>query len=342
MKNKQNKQNKAIGGYFGWEISRGKSLYHDQLIPLNYGRSALEYILRAKEYKKVYIPYYICDVVLQPVMKLNLEYELYPIQSDLTPAVEQIEAHAALLQVNYFGLMDHRLSELKSKYRELIVDNSMAFFSPPLPSIHAFYSPRKFFGVPDGGFAFIDGQVPDIPREKDISHERTSHLLKRIDVGAEKGFKDFQQHEISSNNPSLLGMSNLTQTILRSVHFDAVRQRRNENFAYLHSHLQSLNEFTPLLDQVKLNGPLVYPFLAPKNPELRKKLIENRIYVAQYWPNIPKWIEDPDMTEMHLFQNLIPLPIDQRYDKGDMDDILKVIRKFYEKTSFSHQKSQSL
>ena len=67
-----------IGGYFSLELSQHEE-YHKDAIRLNTGRNCLEYILRAREYKKVYIPYYTCDVVLEPFKKLGIPYEYYHI-----------------------------------------------------------------------------------------------------------------------------------------------------------------------------------------------------------------------------------------------------------------------
>lgn len=66
----------AIGGYFGLELNN-KNEYHSKAIRLNTGRNALEYILRTKKYHKIYLPYYTCKVLLEPIIKLNLLYEFY-------------------------------------------------------------------------------------------------------------------------------------------------------------------------------------------------------------------------------------------------------------------------
>ena len=50
---------KEIGGYFELELHKGGH-YHPDALHLNTGRNCFEYILRAKGYKKVYIPYYTC------------------------------------------------------------------------------------------------------------------------------------------------------------------------------------------------------------------------------------------------------------------------------------------
>ena len=76
-----------IGGYFSLEINEGQEL-HGQALRLNAGRYALEYILKARKYRKVFIPYYICESILQPIKRLGLEYEFYHINEQLEPATE--------------------------------------------------------------------------------------------------------------------------------------------------------------------------------------------------------------------------------------------------------------
>ena len=44
----------SIGGYFELELQRGKE-YHEHAVKLNTGRNALKYILKVKEYEKIYL-----------------------------------------------------------------------------------------------------------------------------------------------------------------------------------------------------------------------------------------------------------------------------------------------
>ena len=67
---------------------------------------------------------------------------------------------------------------------------------------------------------------------------------------------------------------------------------------------------------------MVYPFWG--NNELRKKLIENRIYCATYWPNVKEWTR-PSSLEYKLTEDMIYLPIDQRYDLKEMELIVNMI-----------------
>ena len=72
--------------------------------------------------------------------------------------------------------------------------------------------------------------------------------------------------------------------------------------------------------------PLVYPFLI-NDSHLKQILIKNKIFIATYWPNVLEWCEETDI-EYYLTQNIISLPIDQRYDLNDMSRIVSIIQKY--------------
>jgi hypothetical protein len=314
----------SIGGYFELELKNLGFVFHDNAIAVNSGRNALEYILLLKKYKKLYLPYYTCDVTLQPIKKLNLNYEFYYLDNDFLPILKKIKDNEALLFVNYFGLMNNNIKYLKYKYKNLIIDNAQAFYSNPVDEVLTFYSPRKFFGLPDGGFVYSNTKRKLI-LEIDKSSNRISHLINRIEDGAEAGYKFFQQNDNKLNNLPLRRMSKLTDKLLRNIDFEAVRRKRNENFEILHIKLKNDNELTPIIEKTIVNGPMVYPFLAKGNVKLRDKLISEKIFVPKYWPNVIKWLGDKKYWENYLFENLIALPIDQRYYYKEMNKILKII-----------------
>ena len=68
---------------------------------------------------------------------------------------------------------------------------------------------------------------------------------------------------------------------------------------------------------------MVYPYMTD-DETLRNRLIENKVFVATYWPNVSEW-RDPESTEFKLSKTIIPLPVDQRYGKKDIETILKLI-----------------
>ncbi|NCC18148.1 MAG: hypothetical protein EOM29_04340 [Bacteroidia bacterium] len=300
----------AIGGYFGLELKQGDH-YHKNALRLNTARNCFEYVLRVRNYKKVYIPYYTCEVILEPLEKLNIEYEFYHINELLEPKSEySLKENEAFLYTNYFGLKQDCVKRLAKLYnKQLIVDNAQAFYAEPLVEIDTFYSPRKFFGVADGGYLYIDQKL-DIELDQDYSYERMSHLLKRIDVSAEFGYNDFKRNDDSLINQPIKLMSNLTNKILSSIDYNSIKSKRIENYLYLDSKLKDKN-----LIQLTLNNndvPMVYPYLC-SDKELKNKLISNKIFVATYWPNVFDWTKEEDL-EYNLAKQLLPLPIDQRYN----------------------------
>lgn len=316
--------NNTVGGYFELELTNHGSVYHDNAYAVNSGRNALELILKNKKIKKLYLPYYTCDVTLQPLKRSGINYEFYKLDKLFNPIITSVNSEEWVLFVNYFGVFTNKVKLLLNRYDYLILDNSQAFFTPTFNDIPAFYSPRKFFGLPDGGFAFINQKI-DFNYEPDTSHERFSHLLKRADNLVEQGYSDFQTNDLKLNDQPILKMSRLTKKLLSNIDFEKTKEIRNINFRFLHQYLKTDNELTDIIENAEINGPMVYPYLKKGNNKLRTKLINQQIYVAQYWPNVPDWVKDKDSWEYYLFNNLIPLPIDQRYSESDMLIILNLI-----------------
>jgi hypothetical protein len=311
----------AIGGYFELELQQGEH-YHKKALRLNTARNCLEYVLRARQYKKIYIPYYTCEVILEPIQKLNIDYEFYSIDQKLEPIKEyKLSKDEAFLYTNYFGLKQNAVVSLSGCYGiNLIVDNSQAFFADPIDRIDTFYSARKFFGVPDGAYLYTDTFF-DEDFEQDISYERMEHLLKRIDIGTEAGYVDFQRNDDLLINQPIKKMSNLTEKILKSIDYDKVKRDRQQNYKYLHNHLKDKNSLSLICNEDDV--PMVYPFLAEMS-NLKQKLISEKIFVATYWPNVLEWCSEIEF-EYILVKNIISLPIDQRWNECDMQQIIHVI-----------------
>lgn len=321
MAESSSKVMEAIGGYFSLELPLREE-YHKHAIRLNTGRNCLEYILRVRGYKKVYVPYYTCEAVMEPINKLGIPYEFYHI--DIHFEIRDcftLKEGEVLLYTNYFGLKQHYVEQLAEKVSSrLIVDNTQAFYAKPIPDIDTFYTCRKFFGVPDGAYLYCDKEL-DEEIEQDYSYGRVAHLVKRIDLSAEDGFKDFRRVDDGLDNQPIRKMSKLTHRMMQGIDYEAATQRRRANFQMLHEALGKENNL-----ELPLNGdavPVVYPYLGPVEG-LREKLIENKIFVARYWPNVLDWTEKGSI-EYQLTEQMQPLPIDQRYGEEEMNRIIKLV-----------------
>lgn len=319
---------KAIGGYFELaDYEEGGVFPHQDGILLNTGRNALEYILRSiGNVKHVYLPYYTCEVVLEPIHKLHIPYTYYHInqQFEIVDNIQPKEGEYIIAN-NYYGIKDTYIEKLAEKYGDhLIVDCAQAFFAKPLPGIKAFYSVRKYVGVADGGVAYL-GNLSDNKvevNETEQTREHDSHLIKRKQFGAEAGFADYQANEKKLNNQPIRWMSDETKRILCHIDFEKVTARRRENYYYLQETLGGINELT-LPDVGTFACPMVYPYLS-RSITLKQRLIENKVFVATYWPNVKEWCEVGKL-ECSLAQHTCFIPIDQRYGEEDMKEIIDFI-----------------
>ena len=273
-----------IGGYFSLELSHYEE-YHKDAIRLNTGRNCLEYILRVRQYKKVYIPYYTCDVILEPFKKLGIPYEYYHVNIHLELRDElALKDGEALLYTNYYGLKQHYTEQLAQQYgNRLIVDNTQAFYAKAIKGIDTFYTCRKFFGVPDGAYLYIDKQL-NLDIEQDLSYERMDSLTKRIDLSPEAGYQDFHNVSKSLVGQPIKRMSKLTHRMMQGIDYEGATQRRRSNYQMLHEAFGKENNLEQPLEGDAV--PMVYPFLTSIE-RLREKLIENKIFVARYWPRLP-------------------------------------------------------
>ena len=300
---------RPVGGYFELACRDGGT-FHDGVL-LNSSRNALRYIIRAYGIKAVHVPTYTCPVVCEAITSEGCVIITYDLNKRMLPACDFAESDYIVYN-NYFGVLGKNVDEIAARYPNLIVDNAQAFYSKSRGRA-CFYSPRKFFGLPDGGIA-VGANMPRMELPESTSFEVCSHLLKRHDLDASAGYADFQANDDALCEYPVAKMSMLTRAIMGNVDYEGANRKRKENFSYLHAKLQSSFPFALADDDV----PMVYPYVTD-DMTLRSRLIEQKIYVAKYWPGLSP-------AANALAERIIPLPIDQRYGPDDMKRIVEVIR----------------
>ena len=315
---------RAIGGYLELELPPARGEYYRGALGFQSARAAFLALLTAGKPNAVWMPWYICDSMIEPLRMTGVPIKRYSINEHLqiSSSVSLLE-NEWLLYVNYFGLCDRNIDALLEQFPrgQIVIDNAQAFYAEPRECLANIYSPRKFFGVPDGGYllAMADIPKPDVVDEHSVA--RCNHLLKRLDGSPEAGYADYQHAENSLCGQSPLHMSQLTQRILRSIDYAAVRTRRYENFAYLNQHLASRNRFN--FASTEKATPLCYPLFGAERGT-REKLIRCRIYTPSYWPELA---DNPLVPafEKSLQRSCLLLPCDQRLTRQDMDGMIEVL-----------------
>ncbi len=316
-----------IGGFFGLELPEFGNFPQGDGVAVGSGRQALEYILRRKgNVRRVYAPYYTCPTVLEPLKTLGVEAVRYRINERLEPEEwPALEGGELFLYTNYFGIKEDCVDTLARYYgSSLIVDNALALYSPCRPGVSALYSPRKWCGVPDGGVAVTDGVALDLPEADECAADAV-FLLDYLADGVEAAADNCERNEENLHYAPLRKMNRLTHALLRGIDFQAAAQRRLDNFRYLHERLGHLNRLN--IDPSAVSVPSCYPFWTAF-PALRDALIDSRILFPVLWPEVLEAVPQ-NSTEYKLAAKLLPLPIDQRWGRDEMDRIVRAVIEFY-------------
>ncbi len=314
-----------MGGFFGLELPEyGNFPFTESpcCAFVSSGRAAFEIILQnMPRPERIWVPRYICDTVLQAPARLGIPTCRYACTDQLEPSLEGIGANDIILLVNYFGLKEQAIATAARQFPgRCIVDATTALYAPPVPGTPAFYSPRKFCGVADGGVALAPFPLLQQPQDSATSSRNSLHLLQRLESGAADALPASEDAEYALDAPPRR-MSPLTRQLLHSIDFTAAASRRLQNYATLHRALSCINRLH--LPESPAQAPMCYPLMTGI-PGLRDALIDAGIAIPLYWPEVIS-ATDADDTANRLARQLIPLPLDQRYTRADMEHLISLI-----------------
>lgn len=315
------------GGYLPLELRQGEEYYRGKdCVALNAGRYAIRYAVRdtrlREPVKKLWLPYYICPTVEQALQEEPVEIGHYHIGRDLLPAGVELEEGEYLLWVNYFGMQSGKTAEdVAARYPRLFIDNTQAFFAPPVKGAYNIYSCRKFFGVTDGAYVVREG-IFHQALPADYSSGRAGHLLKSLEYGTNAAYGQNKSNERELDTAGMRAMSALTKAILSGTDYEYVRRKRLENAALLDRLLGGRNR----LHVNTQEALMAYPFACEKEG-LREYLVANHVYAAKLWKEVSA---DPraDAWEKELADTICILPVDQRYSGEDMRAAAGLVEEF--------------
>ena len=316
------------GGYLPLELEdRGELFdsYSDAKVArFNSGRAAVVVAAKTICPGRLFIPRYNCEFVRDMLKKYDIAYEMYYLDENLEPKLDSLGTDDWMLYVNYFGLRsDDRIKALAEKYKNVIFDNTQAFFARPVLDGNCMnvYSPRKFVGLIDGGYLVWSGErtvSEDYPL--DISWERGIFLLKSIELGTNAAYQDNLDSKVCLAD-GVKKMSVLTRKMLRSLNYADLEEKRARNYRCLAGQMADINTLELPTDGY---APFVYPLIVRKDG-LRKRVVGSRIYAPQWWKYLLNEVPE-DSVEASFSKWLLPLPIDQRYSEEDMLQMAKIVK----------------
>lgn len=314
-----NQMNKEIGGYFELD-TYSLPMLHGEGIKLNCGRNALAYLIEANNIKELWMPYFMCDSVINVCDKYKIKLNRYHINNNFFPIISKAKKDDWIYITNYYGQLDEEISELANKYTNIIVDNAHSYFSKPLKNINTLYTCRKFFGVSDGAILYTNQKLNRF-LNTDLSFERIKFVLGRYEKNASEFFELSSYNNEIFDKEDIKFMSKLTENMLHAIDYAKIKNTRTNNYKYLHSNFSDLNN----LELKNIEGAYMYPLMINNAQKIKKELIKNRIYIPTLWPNILNELDDIYL-EYKFAKNILPLPCDQRYNLEDMDRMIKIIK----------------
>ncbi|MDD3743035.1 MAG: hypothetical protein PHX54_05375, partial [Lentimicrobiaceae bacterium] len=223
-----------IGSFIELDIENTGEYYPDgeNIASLNSARAGIYHALKHLDVEKVYMPYYQCPTVNKFLEKKEIKIIKYHLNHSFFPLVEKNPENTAIVLVNYFGIFSHSfLKKISHGFNNVIIDNGPAFYNPPIEGCYNVYSPRKFFGVPDGCYVIVPSARHGIENYKqDYSSATSLYLLKRHEAGCSNSYNERLKNEERIDESDILRMSLLTKPLLKGINYQNIRHLRRRNF----------------------------------------------------------------------------------------------------------------
>lgn len=315
-----------IGSFIELGLIKDREYYKgENVAKLNNGRAGIYHSMRVLGCNTIHLPYYLCDTVRDFLIKRGMTVKYYYIDSKLNPIDLNIINDEAVLFVNYFGVMSkERMKSLSNGYKNVIIDNSQAFFANLLDNCLNVYSVRKFVGVPDGCYVVGENATKYLDEYKqDYSSDTSLFLLQRIEKGCEASYQSRMLNEERVDNSDILKMSKLTHAILDSIDYSTIKTKRIENYAIAKEMFDSINKLKISQYYADDCVPMVYPLLV-ESDELLPYMQKNKIFQGHWWSYLLDEVSNSTF-EYYISRYIIPITIDQRYGREELAFTKKTI-----------------
>lgn len=311
------------------------------------GRDAIRLVLHDINLvsKKALLPEFTCDSVLQPFVDSGYEIAFYPIHKDLSIDEEKFAkiiksfSPNIIYIHNYFGFntSGNIYESIHKQSIVLIEDITQALYSS-FKRFNADYivgSFRKWAGLADGGFALkIKGMFsykPNKEAENMVRIKLDAMQLKskymNNGVGDKGAFlsRYSEAENILDEQKMIYKMSDYSFKIQSGLAIDSLCKQRIENYRSLARGLRECNLFNVVFDVLPNNVvPLYFPILCIENREkIQNVLREHDIYAPIVWPK-SDLIDRPQEETEYVYNHILCIPCDQRYDLHDMARIIAV------------------
>ncbi|MBN20225.1 MAG: hypothetical protein CL678_02970 [Bdellovibrionaceae bacterium] len=282
--------------------------------------------------KKVWLPRYVCSEVRYAAKKSQVRTDFYSVNKNLeledSLFEQKLDAGDVVFLVDYFGLgiSLNLIQSLKSRGAVIVRDLAQNFYfglnQESFNEDFLIYSPRKFFGIPDGGIlvSFME-EVNSFLRKVDyLENTEASDLMLK----AQRGRTAF---DTDGNQSDWFSLFKQAEERVPCGHFQISQYsldllRKSKGFpAYATDRIRNFNILNDILGEwaipIKLgeeiNGPLGVPILVQNRNFVCNELYKKNIYPAIHW-KIDDKNHDLSHIELFLSEHIMTIPCDHRLD----------------------------
>lgn len=333
-------------------------LYGNERKLVSSGRGATSLVIETilKKYKDinktVLLPSYTCESVIEPFLNYGFKVYYYNITSNLkvnkrnmidkikTKNISIVLFHS-LFGFNNIKNINKVIRKFKSNkiiFIEDITHNLYSTFKRPKTQFKI-ASLRKWLELPDGGLVISKkDKLVDIIQGVDEKFEEIKlkastlkyNYLNGEDIQKQIYLDLFNKAEnMLENQLEIHDISYSSKKILLSTDINLLRSKRRNNYNLLYKNLCNINGIeiiTPKLKETEV--PLYFTLKYKGRSDLQKFLRDYDIYAPIIWPK-PNIEMEVDENSLQLYDSLISIPCDQRYNDLDMYRIIDVINEYF-------------
>ncbi len=338
---------KKIGGLLPLEKTQEKENHffdslctHDDLKFMMSGRCAIYYAIediKTTDTKKVaYLPLYTCETVVAPYKKAGYTLMFYHLDRSMTPVFDEsvLDKISVINLCGYYGFCKYD-REFVKKCKEhgvcIIEDVTHSVLSAngvdPLAD-YVVGSLRKWMGVAAGGFAMKrNGTFAFAPLEPHPEHLR-------------------QRYEAIENNDSELFWScemklrqifdayagdEQSEYIMKHADYQEISKKRRENYQYLLDHMKKNDAIKIVFPQLDAESvPSHFTLFVSDRARFQEYIEKNGIKTSIFWPQGPYIDLTHQDDTRYIYEHVISLPCDQRFDVSDMQYVCDVLNAYGE------------
>lgn len=320
---------------------------------LRSGREALHLVAlsikRDKQNPKVLMPAYCCHSMMDPFIKAGWDVAFYPLLTDLSVDTASLQMLLysvqpdAVLVMNYFGstATNEAVSCIKvfSANCICIEDFSHCTFSFPYiynPKVDFYVSSiRKSVGVCDGAVVIshysLNESIIHDNESAFVDERRESQLQKErylFTQNAEEK-KEFlsrlqAQEAVLDRFVYVHRISGFGKAQLSSINGGAIRFARITNMKHMLAVLGGKIESIPGIERCLNNAPFSFPIIVNNRDTIQKRLAQAGVYAPVLWP-IPSKARARCSVSARMSDQMLSIPIDQRYNYDDIEDIARIV-----------------